>query len=124
MQKLIRNEKLLLFAAVSSALTGAFSIAGIIFFIMKLMYVPMAACILVCAHGFYGCPLYLMRRADLKLSRNILSGIEEGIYEVSTLAERVGVKRDFAAKLILSLIKKGYLSDFTFDGEALLPTVK
>ncbi len=124
MQKLIKNEKLLLFAAVSSAAVALVSIAGIIFFILKLWYVPMAICILLTAHGFYGCPLYLMHRADAKLSRLILSAVEEGVYGLDLLAERVGVKSDFAAKLILGLIKKGYLSDFTFAENTLVPNTK
>lgn len=124
MQKLIRNEKLLLFAAILSATVAAASIAGIIFFIMKLLYVPMAICILLAAHGFYGTPLYLLRRADLKLSRSILSSVEEGIYGIGAIAEHVGVKSDFAEKLILGLIKRGYLSDFTLEKDTLVPTAK
>ena len=124
MQKLIKHEKLLLFAAVFSACIALASIAGIIFFIMKLLYVPMAICILLTAHGFYGTPLYLLHRADLKLSRCILSSIEDGIYGLDMIAERTGVKSDFAEKLILRLIKNGYLSDYTFAENTLVPNVK
>jgi hypothetical protein len=124
MQKLIRNEKLLLFAAVSSAILALLSIAGIIFFIWKLLYVPMAICILIAAHGFYGCPLYLMRRTDVKLSRIIMGAMEEGVSNLEDIAERAGVKSEFAEKLIRRLIKRGYIDSFDFKKESSLPTVK
>ena len=125
MQRLIRNEKLLLLAAVSSAILALFSIAGIIFFILKLRYVPMAICILITAHGFYGCPLYLMRRTDVRLSRLILTAIEqEGKDQLDAIAEYAGVKSDFAEKLIFRLIKRGYLSDYDFSGDTLTAHAK
>ena len=105
MQKLIRYEKLLFWLAVSSAAVGTLAIAGIIFFIWKLWYVPMAVCVLLAAHGFYGCPLYLMRRTDTKLCRLILSAAEEGVCGAKALGERAGVKSEFAEKLISRLIK-------------------
>ena len=120
MQKLIKREKLLLFAAVSSAFAGAFSIAGIIFFILKLMYLPMAVCILICAHGFYGTPIYLMRRADVKCARLIITAVNSGERSLKDISEHAGVKSEFGAKIIGQLLEKGYITDLTLEGELLV----
>ena len=124
MQRLLKKEKLLLGAGVSSSVIGLVSIAGIILFILKLLYLPMAICILLTAHGFYGTPLYFLRRADVKLSRRILSFVDDGVYELDAIANAVGVKSDFAEKLIRGLIKKGYLSEFELDGSTLSQNTK
>ena len=118
MQRLIKQEKILLILAISSAVLGALAIAGIIFFILKLFYLPMAICILITAHGFYGCPLYLMRRADIKICRSILQASDEGKCGLSQISEYAGVKPEFAEKLILRMVKKGYLSPT--DGNTLI----
>ena len=118
MQRLTKQEKILLILAISSAVLGAFAIAGIIFFILKFLYLPMAICILITAHGFYGCPLYLMRRADIKICRSILLAKDEGKRGILEISEYVGVKPEFAEKLILRMIKQRYLSDL--DGNTLI----
>lgn len=119
MQRLLKKERLLLGVAISSVAIGTVSIAGIIFCITKLWYVPMAVCILLTAHGFYGSPFYFLRRADLKICRRILLAAQQGARELEVIAVKSGVKSLFAAKLIQKLIKKGYLSDFDFDGSTL-----
>ena len=122
MEKLIRKERILLFAAISSGLVGAASIAGIIFFILKLLYVPMAICILLVAHGFYGCPLYSIRRADVKRARLVMMAMGEGERSLAAISEYAGVKSDFGAKLVMWLLKKGYVTDLAVLGDELVPT--
>ena len=78
----------------------------------------MVLCILLTAHGFYGCPIYLMRRADIKICRQILLARADGKRELLQISEYAGVKPEFAEKLILKMIKNGYLSDS--DGNTLI----
>ena len=111
MQKLIRNEKLLLFAAVSSAISALLSIAGIIFFIWKLLYVPMAICILIAAHGFYGCPFYFIAYANAKKCEIVLSEIQKGEQELELIAECAGITVPFVEKLIALSIMRGYIGE-------------
>jgi hypothetical protein len=117
MEKLLRAKSLWLFFAVGSAVLGGISIAGIIFFILKLWYVPMAVCILITAHGFYGCPFYFIEYSDIKRCELILNAIEAGDRDVSVIAEKAMVKEEFAKVLIEKTLKKGYLTAYIFDGE-------
>ena len=115
MEKLLKAKRLQLIIAVASLAVGILSIAGIIFFIWMLWYVPMAICIALTAHGFYGCPFYFLNNAKLKICISILAVIEEGkAADLKTVAKAVGIKEEFAAKLIKKCIKKGYLEKVTF----------
>ena len=117
MEKLLRTKRLLLLVAVGSAVLGGVSIAGIIFFILKLWYVPMALCILITAHGFYGCPFYFIKYSNIKRCELILNAINGGVYDLSEVAEQAMVEQDFAKVLIEKAIKNGYITGYILDGE-------
>ena len=121
MEKLLRTKSLMLFVAIGSAVLGGISIGGIIFFILKLWYVPMAVCILVTAHGFYGCPFYFIEYLNIKRCELIADAIDRlGLYDLCQIAEHAMVSKDFAARLIEKSIAKGYITGYTFDGEKIL----
>ena len=109
MKKLQGRKRLLLAVAISSLLLGILSIAGIIFFILKLWYIPMVLCIALTAHAFYGCPFYFIAYANAKISEKILREIEGGESDLAVIADRAGVKPDFAEKLIEKSRKRGEL---------------
>ena len=109
MEKLSGRKRLLLTVAITSLLLGVLSIAGIIFFILKLWYIPMALCIAVTAHAFYGCPFYFIAYANAKISEKIIHEIEKGEADLAVIATRVGVKADFVEKLIEKSRKRGEL---------------
>ena len=100
---------MLLAVAISSLSLGILSIAGIIFFILKLWYLPMALCIALTAHAFYGCPFYFIAYANAKISEKIIREIEGGESDISVIADRVGVRHDFTEKLIEKSRKRGEL---------------
>ena len=77
MKKLIGRKKLLLAVAIASLILGVLSIAGIIFSILMLWYIPMALCIAITAHGFYGCPFYFIGYGNAKKAEILLTEINE-----------------------------------------------
>ena len=109
MEKLLGRKRMLLAVAISSLSLGILSIAGIIFFILKLWYLPMALCIALTAHAFYGCPFYFIAYANAQISEKILREIEGGESDLAVIADRAGVKPDFAEKLIEKSRKRGEL---------------
>ena len=112
MERLLRDKKAALMIALASLFVGIFSIAGIIFFIWRLLYVPMGICIALTAHGFYGCPFYFIRNANLKLCIRLLECREENPdAELSEIAEQIGIKEQFAEALLDKCKKKGYIED-------------
>ena len=112
MKKLEKRKKLFLSVAIASAVLGVASVAGTVIFILNLLYVPMAVCILIAAHGFYGCPFYFIEYANLLRCGVILSEIEKGETNISLIAERAGITVDFADKLIKKSLKAGFLGSF------------
>ena len=113
MERLVARKKLFLTVAITSAVLGIVSIAGIIFFILKLLYVPMVLCIIVTAHGFYGCPFYFIAYDNAKKCKILLLEIQNGEKSIKTIAERAGLKVEFAEKLIEKAISKGYIDEQT-----------
>ena len=109
MERLEKHKRLLLAVAIASAVLGAASIAGIIFFILKLWYIPMVLCILATAHGFYGCPFYFIAYANAKKCEIILSEIQDGEKDLGLIAERAGIRVSFAEKLISQSVSRGYI---------------
>ena len=99
MNGIIKKKRILLAVAIASLILGALAIAGIIFFILKLWYVPMAICIAVPAHGFYGCPFYFIGYANAKKAEILLVEMQGG-KSIEEAAKTVGVKPDFAAELL------------------------
>ena len=85
--------------AITSLILGAFAIAGIILFILKLWYIPMAICIAVTAHGFYGCPFYFIGYSNAKKTEILLTEIKGG-KSIDEAAKTAGVKPCFAAELL------------------------
>ena len=112
MEKLLKAKKIQFIIAVASLAVGILSIAGIIFFILKLLYVPMAICIALTAHGFYGCPFYFLNNAKLKICIAMLAYIEQNkSADISQIAAAVGIKQEFAEKLMKKCIEKGYIEN-------------
>ena len=120
MEKLLRAKRLWLFWAVGSVVLGGISIAGIIFFILKLWYVPMAVCILITAHGFYGCPFYFIEYSNIKRCELILNAIDVGDRDLSVIAEKAMVREDFAKVLIEKAVKKGYITGYMLGEEKII----
>ena len=99
MDEIIKKKKILLALAITSLILGAFAIAGIILFILKLWYIPMAICIAVTAHGFYGCPFYFIGYSNAKKNEILLTEIKGG-KSIDEAAKTAGVKLCFAAELL------------------------
>ena len=109
MEKLEKRRKLFLSVAIASVVLGALSIAGIIFFILKLWYFPMALCIAITAHGFYGSPFYFIAYSNLGRSKIILSEISRGESDIGKIAKNAGVTEEFASELLARCRAHGYL---------------
>ena len=99
MDKITKKKKILFATAIISLILGVLSIAGIIFFILKLWYIPMAICIAITAHGFYGCPFYFIGYANAKKAEILLAEMQGG-KSIEEAAQTAGVKPDFAAELL------------------------
>ena len=76
MDGIVKRKRILLAVAITSLILGASAIAGIIFFILRLWYIPMALCIAVTAHGFYGCPFYFIAYSNAKKREVLFSALE------------------------------------------------
>ena len=109
MRRLRKRKRQLLFAAIASVVCGTVAIAGIIFFILKLWYFPMALCIAITANGFYGSPFYFIAYSKAKRAEMILMGIKGGEHDIKKLAESAGVSEKFAKDLLGKCIEKGYV---------------
>ena len=103
MDELKSDKRKWLARAVISMIIGAVSIAGIIFFILKLRYFPMAVCIALTAHAFYGCPFYFIAYSNAKKREVLFSALEKG-EDFESAAKAAGVTADFAKRLT-----KGYI---------------
>ena len=112
MDKLKRHKKILLTVAVLSAVIGAISVIGIIFFILRLWYVPMALCIAVTAHAFYGCPFYFIAYSNAGICERVIHSINDGEDSLEAIAKRADIKPEFAKTLIRKALSKGYIEDF------------
>lgn len=100
MEKLTKKKKLYRILAISSVVSGAISIPGLIFSIVMLWYVPIAVCMLLIANGFYGSPFYFIAASNAFRAELILAAMQEGITDIGELAKRGGVTEEFARKLI------------------------
>ena len=109
MEKLGKRRKLFLSVAIASVAVGALSIAGIIFFILKLWYFPMALCIAITAHGFYGAPFYFIEYSNLGCTAIILSEINGGESDIGKISEEAGITEQFASELLMRCRERGYL---------------
>ena len=111
MEEIKLRERRWLTVAVCSAIAGALSIAGIIFSILMLWYVPMALCIAVCAHGFYGCPFYFIAYSNTKRYKAVVAEITGGLTDADQISEKVGLKPNYTKKLINKAISEGYYKE-------------
>lgn len=100
MEKLTKKKKLYRILAISSVVSGAISIPGLIFSIVMLWYVPIAVCTLLIANGFYGSPFYFIAASNAFRTELILAAMQEGITDIGELAKRGGVTEELARKLI------------------------
>ncbi len=90
----------MLAVAIASIAVGAVSTAGVILFILKLSYFPMAVCLLLAAHGFYATPFYFREYSDLFRTELIQSARDSGCTDIRQLASAAAVSEEYAAKLI------------------------
>ncbi len=121
MEVLQKKVKILLIfgcIAVSSFILGVPVIVG---FAIKNQLGLMVIGIVMVVFGFYGTPLfwtfYGLNLSKLKMLDLILN---EGLRSVGGIASRRNALPMLVRKNISSLMEKGYLKDFTFDGEELV----
>ncbi|MBE6645667.1 MAG: hypothetical protein E7612_09905 [Ruminococcaceae bacterium] len=111
MERLEKRRRLFFTVAIASVVFGALSIAGIIFSILKLWYFPMALCIAITAHGFYGSPFYFIAYSNLGRSKIILAEIERGESDIGKIAKNAGITEEFASELLMRCRASGYIDD-------------
>lgn len=121
MEKLLKVKRNRLTLAISSLVLLPVSAFGVVLFSLKLLYIPLLTCILLTAYAVYGCPFYFLAYADAKLCVKIFRVLaKEQTYSVAAIATAVGIKEDFARKLIEKTIRKKYITGFLLDGEKVI----
>ena len=122
MEKVQRNKKIWLISAIASAAFGLASVAGIVIFAMKLLYLPLGICIALVANAFYGCPFYLIAFGNSRLCERAIKAIcETGLLDIDSISEAIMAKPKFARTIVEKCINKGYIKGYAFDGDKLIP---
>ena len=116
-----KNVRLAL--AILFLVLGAASLFGIVLFSVKLLYIPLILCTLSALISVYASPLFFFAYIDLRLCVRIFKvAADREIYDVDGLSFAVGIKKDSLAALVKRAVRKGYVGDFSFDGELLTKT--
>ena len=110
MKKLSVRKNVWLSVAVLSLTLGVLGIVGTALFALRLRYFPMAVCIALTAHGFYGTPFYFINFCNLRIIGKIILCMESGCVGAEEISEKLQLKPDFIKKLISKAEKGGYIS--------------
>ncbi len=123
MEKVLMAKKIWLIAAIASAALGAVSIAGVVIFSLKLLYVPLGISIAFVAHAFYGCPFYLIALGNARLCERTVTAVSErGVFDIDSISDEIKAKPIFTKKIVDKCISKGYLTGYKLEGDRLAST--
>ncbi len=96
------------------------SAAGAVLLALSGNYTPAVICALLCIFCSYCVPIYYKSSVSAKATLILFSAIEEGIYNVEELAERTGIEKNAALRLISSAINSKAVTGYTLDGESII----
>lgn len=123
MEKVLKAKKIWLIAAIASAALGALSIAGIVIFALKLLYVPLGISIAFVAHAFYGCPFYLIAFGNARLCERTVTAVsDKKIFDIELISEEIKAKPNFTKNIVEKCINKGYIEGYMLEGDKLAST--
>ena len=110
MEKLLRDKKIKALALIASAVLGALAFFGIALFSLKLLYLPLAICIVIAISSIYAVLFLSFSLRDAKLYEKIISKAEEGITSIDELSNALGIKPEALEKIINKCKKNGYIT--------------